>query len=187
MRVPPPRDSQAALRQYQEDLQTEFPRLRFVDKCDDRFSKLLDFLVRVVTAGSQSRYTTGYVTTIGRTIYLPTSWAGRDPIDQLITLRHEAVHLRQFERYGLVGMSFLYLIPFFPLGLAYGRARIEWEAYEETLVATAELWGNGAAHDPALRERIVRQFVTGAYGWMWPFAGQIHRWIDEALARIDES
>ena len=81
-------------------------------------------------------------------------------------------------------MAFLYFVPFFPLGLAYGRARIEWEAYTETLRATAELKGMDAAQSPALRARIVRQFTGPAYGWMWPFRSVVERWFDEALRDI---
>ena len=81
-------------------------------------------------------------------------------------------------------MTLLYLLPFFPLGLAYGRARIEWEAYEETLVATGELRGKAALSSPELRAHIVRQFTGPAYGWMWPFRATVERWYDEALERI---
>ena len=83
---------------------------------------------------------------------------------------------------GDLAMAFVYLVPFFPLFLAYGRARIEWEAYTETLRATAEVYGIDAAerlHDP-----IVSRFVGGEYGWMWPFPRTIHRWFDEAIAQI---
>jgi len=81
-------------------------------------------------------------------------------------------------------MALLYLLPFFPLGLAYGRARLEWEAYTETLRATAELRGLAAAQDPRLRERIVSRFVGPAYGWMWPFRRQVERWYDAVLEEL---
>ena len=170
---------------YFTQLMDDLPGLRIVHKSDDWFSKTLDGLLRVVTAGGQSAYTTRYVTTIGRTIYLPTRWSARTAEDRYVTLRHEAVHLRQFRRYSLVGMSLLYLLPVLPMGLAYGRARLEWEAYEETLRATAEVWGIDAARSPELRHRILDQFTGPAYGWMWPFRGSIARWIDEALAEIE--
>ncbi|MCB9615608.1 MAG: hypothetical protein H6722_24515 [Sandaracinus sp.] len=94
------------------------------------------------------------------------------------------MHLRQFARWGLVPTALLYLFPILPLGLAWGRARIEWEAYAETFRATAEAYGPDAARDPRLREHVRRQFTTGAYGWMWPFASQVDRWIDEVLAEL---
>ena len=99
-------------------------------------------------------------------------------------LRHEAVHLRQFRRYGRVGMALLYLGPILPLGLAWGRARLEWEAYAETLRATAEVYGLEAAASPALRARLIAQFTGPAYGWMWPFPSTVSRWVDDALAAL---
>ncbi len=169
---------------YIDELRREHPALRLVHKADDPFSRLVDRLLRVVTLGRQSAYMSRYVTTIGATIYLPTDWEGRPDVDRYVTLRHEAVHLRQFGRYGRVGMSLLYLLPLFPMGLALGRARLEWEAYAETLRATAEAKGMSAAEDPSLHDRIVRQFTTGAYGWMWPFPKAVRRWITRALGEI---
>ena len=79
-------------------------------------------------------------------------------------------------------MTFLYLVPFFPLFLAYGRARLEWEAYIETLRATAEVYGPDEAE--GLRVQIKQRFVGPEYGWMWPFPRAIDRWFDEAMADV---
>ena len=167
------------------DLRREFPRFRIVPKAHNRLSRAIDLVLRIVTLGRQSRYLTHYHTVLGDTLYVPDGWAEAAPIDRVITLRHERVHLRQRRRYGMVGMALLYLVPFLPLGLAYGRARLEWEAYRETIRATAELRGRDAAHSPELRARIVEQFTGAAYGWMWPFARTIARWLDEALTELD--
>ena len=169
---------------YLRELLDEFPHLRVIQKDGDPFARLLDRLLRIVTLGRQSAFMTRYVTTIGWTIYVPRDWEAREDADRYITLRHEAVHLRQFRRYGRIGMSALYLFPILPMGLALGRARLEWEAYAETLRATAEVRGLAAAEHPALRERIVRQFTSGAYGWMWPFPSVIHGWIDGELEAL---
>ena len=59
------------------ELGQRFPKLRLVDKREDRFSQLLDRLVRIGTLGGNSVYLTRYVTTLGQTIYLPTGWAQR--------------------------------------------------------------------------------------------------------------
>ena len=155
-----------------------------VRKEDDAFSKAIAAALRVVTLGSQRHYIHRYFTTIGRTFYLPTTWEARDPRARYVTLRHEAVHLRQFKRYGLVGMSLLYLLPILPLGLAWGRARLEWEAYAETFRATAEVYGIEAAESPVLRAHVVRQFTSGAYGWMWPFPRQVEGWIEALLSEL---
>lgn len=179
----PAPDPEAYLRALAED----YPGLRIIAKERDPFSRLLDLALKVVTFGAQRRYLTDYVTTIGRRLYLPRGWSERDPRSRYVTLRHEAVHLAQFARWGLVPTALLYLVPILPLGLAWGRARLEWEAYAETFRATAEVFGLEAARSPALREHVVRQFVSGAYGWMWPFRRQVEGWIDELLAELSDS
>jgi hypothetical protein len=168
---------------YLDELREEFG-IRIVPKAGDRFSRWIDRALKAITFGGQRSYMDRYFTTIGRTFYLPSGWAARDPRARYVTLRHEAVHLRQFRRYGRLGMSLLYLLPILPLGLAYGRARLEWEAYAETFRATAEVYGGEAAKAPRLRAHVRRQFTGPAYGWMWPFPRTIDRWIDEVLAEI---
>jgi len=162
----------------------EFPRFRIVPKANNLLSKVIDLLLKLVTLGGQSSYLTRYFTVIGDTLFVPPTWQEMSEIDRVILLRHERVHLRQRRRFGMLGMAFLYLIPFFPLGLAYGRARLEWEAYIETLRATAELKGIEAACSPQIRSEILRRFRGPDYGWMWPFSRTLNRWYDAALAEL---
>jgi len=181
-------DSAAGVRdstQFIKIIQDEFHGFRIVYKRDSRFSKLLDVLLRLVTLGGQNRFMTEYHTVIGDTLFVPSTWDAMTETDRVILLRHERVHLRQKRRFGLVGMGLIYLFPIFPLGLAYGRARLEWEAYTETLRAIAELRGLPAARSPTLRAHIVGRFLGPDYGWMWPFRTTIEGWYDAALAQIE--
>jgi hypothetical protein len=164
----------------------EFPGFRLVDKRRSLLSRAIDVALRIVTLGAQREFLTRYHTVLFGVLYVPDAWATTPDTARVITLCHERVHLRQRRRYGDFWMAFLYLFPFLPMGLAYGRARIEWEAYRETLRATAEYEGLEAARSPSLRAHIVRQFTSGAYGWMWPFPKTVHRWYDEALAGIEQ-
>jgi hypothetical protein len=166
------------------EMASEFPRFRVIAKSESRLSAAIDIALRILTLNQQRQYMTHYYTVIGDTLYVPPGWDERDPDDRVITLRHERVHLRQRRRYTMPGMTFLYLIPFFPLGLAYGRARIEWEAYCETIRATAEIKGRTAARSQSLRDHILGRFTGPDYGWMWPFRGMLERWYDEALDEI---
>ena len=166
------------------EIRQEFPRFRLVEKQGDGLSRAIATALKIVTFGGQRGYLTVYHTVIGDTLYVPASWKTASDVDRAIVLRHERVHLRQRRRYGLPLMAFLYFVPYFPLGLAYGRARIEWEAYAETLRATAELAGLSAAQAPELRAHIVRRFTGPDYGWMWPFERQVQRWYDEVLDAI---
>ena len=166
------------------DLKAEFPAFRIKPKRGDRLSRAIDLALRIVTLGGQRHYLTRYHTVIGDTLYVPETWESLADLDRVILLRHERVHLRQRRRYGGPLMTFLYLVPFLPLGLAYGRARIEWEAYVETLRATAELRGADAVRSPQLREQIVRRFTGPDYGWMWPFRSIVEGWYDRVVAEL---
>lgn len=168
------------------EIHGEFPRFRIVPKAGNGLSRAIDVALRLVTLGGQRHYLTHYHTVIGDTLYVPASWGTMTDIDRVILLRHERVHLRQRRRYGFGGMALLYLLPFLPLGLAYGRARLEWEAYEETIRATAEHYGLVSVKDTALRERLVERFTGPDYGWMWPFPRAIRRWYDNVVAELEQ-
>jgi hypothetical protein len=167
------------------EIRREFPRFCIIEKRTSPLSRLIDVVLKVLTVGAQREFMTRYHTVLWDRLYVPDLWARTPDLSRLITLRHERIHLRQRRRYGDFVMTFLYLIPFFPLGLAYGRARIEWEAYTETIRATAEYRGLVAARSPDLRQHILKQFTSGAYGWMWPFPSMLNRWYDDALRRIE--
>jgi hypothetical protein len=170
--------------QFVSSIRREFPAFRIVDKRDSPLSLAIHVALCVLTLGGQRQFMSHYHTVLGNTLYVPACWAHTTDVERVILLRHELVHLQQRRRYGFLGMAFIYLIPIFPLGLAYGRARLEWEAYTETLRATAELLGLDAARSPELRRKIVSRFVGAAYGWMWPFPRQIAGWYDAVLADL---
>lgn len=170
---------------FLSELKQEFPGFRIVSKRGNRLSLTIDAALRMVTLGKMRTFMTEYHTVIGETLYVPDSWQRMSDVAQVILLRHERVHLRQKRRLTFVGLAFVYLVPWFPLGLAYGRARLEWEAYVETLRATHELLGPAAARDPRLRRHIVRRFCAADYGWMWPFPARVERWYDAALASLE--
>lgn len=169
---------------FVREILAEFPAFRIVPKAGNAFSLTIDAALRLVTLGAQRHYMTRYHTVIGDTLYVPEAWKEMTDVARVILLRHERVHLRQRRRYGMLPFAVLYLLPIFPLGLAWFRARFEWEAYRETLRATAELRGSTALDDPLLRREIVRRFVSGDYGWMWPFSRTIERWFDQAVNEI---
>lgn len=165
----------------------EAERVAVVYKGDSSLHRLIDRALKLVTFGGMQTYLTDYVTTIGRTIYVPDDWDRTPPGRRWETLEHELVHVRQFERYGLVGMAVLYLLVPLPMGLAWCRARLEWEAYAVTLRCVAELEGIEAARDPSFHEEIVRRFTGPDYGYMWPFARAVRRWIAGELATIERT
>src|SRR5262249_46654554 len=164
-----------------DEIRDEFPGFRIVRKDRSALQRLIHAALVVVTVGAQRRYLDGYQTTIGRTVYVSRDWDDRPAAERWATMRHERMHLRQFRRHGLVGMALLYLLVPLPLGLAWFRARFEWEGYAETIRAHAELHGRSRVEEPGFRAGIVRQFTSGAYGWMWPFRRTLERWYDDVL------
>jgi hypothetical protein len=182
-----PHAYRAIEQRFLDELRAEFPAFRIVPKRGNRLSLVIDRALRVLSLGGQTGYLTRYRTVIGDTLYVPDDWSTTPSVERLICLRHERVHLRQRRRYGTLGMSLAYLFFPLPIGLAWYRARMEWEAYEETLRATAELLGHDALSSPTLRATMVERFVGPDYLWMWPFPGTVERWFDEAVARIQET
>lgn len=163
-------------------LEAEIPGFRIVRKDDSRFQRVIHGALCVLTFGRMRAYLAQYQTTIGRTVYVTPDWDDRDPLERYVTLRHEAVHLRQFRRWTLPGMALLYLLIPLPMGLAWFRAWFEREAYAETIRAAAEVWGSETPRRPEFRDRILRQFTGPSYGWMWPFRRSLERWYDAVLA-----
>lgn len=164
------------------EMKAEFFSFRIAKKRGSAFQRAIDVALRVVTLGGQRVYMTKYHTVLFGTLWVPDAWDAMSDDDKYVLLRHERVHLRQRRRMGDVAMTFMYLVPFFPVFLAYGRARLEWEAYVETIRATAEVKGVDEA--AKLRPEILRRFTGPDYGWMWPFPSAVNRWFDEALADV---
>lgn len=159
--------------------------VRIVRKSDVWHQKAIDAFLRVITLGQQTGFLTEFVTTIGHTIYVPDNFDSLPAWSRLAVLRHEAVHVGQWERLGGPLDALLYLTFPLPMGLAWARARLEWEGYAETLRTIARLRGVDDAR--SRRDWVVKQFTTGNYGWMWPFPGQVGQWFDEEMAAIERA
>ena len=167
------------------EITAEFPGFAILPKRSSALQRTIGAALAVVTLGGQRSYMTRYHTMMFGQLYVPDAWDEMTDVDRYVLLRHERVHLRQAARMGEVAMAAVYLLPFFPLFLAWGRARIEWEAYEETLRATAEVYGIARAR--ALEDEIVRRFVGPDYGWMWPFPTAVRRWVREFVNSLERT
>jgi hypothetical protein len=165
-----------------EEIKREFPRFAIVPKRTSALQRAIHRFLTIITFGGQRHYLRQYHTAMFGKLYVPDVWAEMGDDERYILLRHERVHLRQRKRMGDVVMAVIYIFPILPLGLAWGRARIEWEAYEETIRATIEVHGEARAR--SLKPEIVRRYTGPDYGWMWPFRRTVERWFDEAVTRI---
>lgn len=165
-------------------LKQEFPDLTIKRKADSSLMKVMGFLFRLVTFFQVNNFMKNYATTIGYTIYVPTSWDVRGEESKTVLLRHEAVHMRQKKLLGSFKMFLLYTFYIFPVGLAVGRAKLEWEAYAEELHAIAEIYGIEMAKKQ--KKFIVEQFTTAAYLWMFPFPKTVSTWFDTEIKSIEQ-
>ena len=145
-------------------------RVRLVPKHGSRSMRAAALLLRVI--GSRG-FMERYWTTVGRTVYYPS--CVRDPYAHPDVLAHELVHVRQWERWGVLLWASYLLLPL-PFGLAWFRWRWEREAY----LAQIE-----HAEDRAREiERVVNALWFG-YGRPWPRAW-MRRWFERAAQHRDE-
>lgn len=166
-------------------LREELPGFRIARKDESRLHRTIHYALIVLTFGRMRSYLDSFQTTIGRTVYVTADWDALDEDQRYVTLRHEAIHLRQFRRYTLPGMAVLYVLLPVPMGLAWFRARFEKEAYAETIRAAAEVWGVELPKRASFRNHIIEQFLGPSYGWMWPFRADLERWYDRVLATVE--
>jgi len=164
------------------ELKEEFPRFRLIHKSQSGFQKLIHSALKVVTFGQMRTYLSQYHTTLGQRIYVPDSWDDMSENSRYVTLCHERIHMRQFRKFTWPGMTLLYLLVPFPMGIAYFRARFEMEAYAESIRAAAEVWGAEYVQDDYYKDYLLSQFTGASYGWMWPYRGKLERWYQHALA-----
>lgn len=167
-----------------EALRAEIPGFRIVRKDESPLHRAIHYALIALTFGRMRSYLDSYQTTIGRTVYVTSDWDATDADQRYVTLRHEAVHLRQFRTYTLPGMAVLYLLLPLPMGLAWFRAYFEKQAYAESIRAAADVWGPDYPRRPSYREHVIRQFLGPSYGWMWPFRSQLERWYDAVLVAL---
>lgn len=166
-------------------LRAEIPGFRIVRKDESPLHRAIHRVLLVVTLGRMRSYLDSYQTTIGKTVYVTSDWDDWPADQRYVTLRHEAVHLRQFRKLTLPVMAVLYVLLPLPMGLAYFRARFEMEAYAESIRAAAEVWGPSYPTATGYRNHIIEQFMGPSYGWMWPFRRAVERWYDGVVATLE--
>lgn len=169
---------------------SQIPYHKIVYKTD---SKLMKMLSKVLFFNKN--FLTEFSTTLGNTIYLTNkNYVKLHPITIKVTLAHELVHVKDFNKIGysfylLYGLPqilclltplFLFLFPFwfsmFWLGLcllplpAYFRMQLEKKAYTFSIYALYLLSEKGFAIDFEKNiSSYLENFHSTNYYWMWPF------------------
>jgi hypothetical protein len=179
-------DDNAQYEAYLGELRTEFSGFDVRRKSARISQRFIGTLLRGLTVGQNTSYMKSVVTTLGDRVYVPDAWFEWSPLERLIILRHEAVHIRQFRRLSWPGMALVYLFLPLPFVFAGGRAWLELEAYKETLTATWELKGSEAAQSRQLHDAIVARFTGSDYGWMWIRGTTIRRALEKHISDLQK-
>jgi len=166
-----------------EEVKREFPEFKIVKKTESSLMKAIAAFLRLITFGKMNSFMDKFITTLGQTVYVPSSWDANSPATNAITIRHERVHMRQSRDHGSVKFSLLYLFAYLPIGLAYYRTKFEKEAYEESLRAVHDYYGS-KFFTKALKENVVNHFVSAEYLWMWYNRKHIEEWYDVTVEQI---
>ena len=151
----------------EEQLARELPRFRVCYKNESALQKLIAWLLRPFNR----RYSTDYTTVMFGRVYFPSrSWRARVGPERIyVTLRHEAVHLRDARRFPvLFQLSYLFFLP----TVLTARAFWELRAYEESVRAHVEVAGDVPE---GFLEGVETAFVGPDYLFMFPFRGFIRR------------
>lgn len=176
-------DPDAELKKVVRETLEEFPKFRMKPKADSFMMKAINFFLRMITLGGMKEFMTGYITTIGHTVYVPSGWQDKRPLTRASILRHERVHMRQSRRLTAPLYIFLYLLWILPGGLAIGRRNLEMEAYAESMKAHFEYYGMDT-FDDGHRKWMISQFTGPAYFFSWPFRRSIEKWYDSVVESL---
>lgn len=169
--------------------------------------RILAAIVLVLTFGKVNMLER-FWSTIGNVVYVPRRYNpdkkktyryGDLPYEDYYILSHELEHVRQYAKLGftsfkggraigVVIFALLYIFPFFPIGLAYGRYLLERKAYLAGLIAAKEIgyeeWTKRHyMHSTPPLEKAVRNCsVSPYYLWPWPFQKSVRRWFETQLS-----
>ena len=158
----------------------EFAEFKIVPKANSRFMRTIGLLLRIVSFGSMGTFMSQFTTTIGTTIYTPTNWNSYQETQKVGVICHERIHMRQEQRMGFWYKPY-YLLWFFPIGFAYGRMKLEREAYAESIRFRASAYGVESVMGSKYRERMIGHFTSAEYIWMWPFRKGHEEWFDDIV------
>jgi len=161
---------------------SEFPTFSIVKKSDSWFMKLINVLLLIISFGQMKRFMTDYITTIGFTTYVPSTWDSISEDEQYIVLSHEHMHMLQYNKYGFF-FGFLYLVVL-PTIFTY-RSVFERQAYEISIRLTYLASGKNIDFIKGdYKAFILSQFTTSAYLWMDIRTSSLNAWYDGIVATL---
>lgn len=157
-------------------MQMHLPRFEVCYKNESRLQQWIGWLLRPINP----TYMTEYTTIMFGKVYFPSREAIEEwgPSQVYSTLRHEFVHLMDSKRFPIwFELSYLLLFP----TILTMRAYWEWRGYTQTLLVEYEQTGTISSQ---LVEHIIDRYVSGDYGWMFPFRKRLQRRMKKTCQQI---
>jgi hypothetical protein len=152
-------------------LQVEFPKFRVVLKNESPLMRFFAFFLTPLNP----RFMEYYTVTLGKTVYMPKWMFGTN--NGANVLRHEAVHIRDSAKFGLLYyLSYIIL----PIGPSF-RAIWELRGYTETMQIEYNLYGY--VKESTIKF-IASRFTGASYFWMFPFPKTIDRILRKRADRL---
>lgn len=176
--------TQADYEVLEADIRQEFPDFHVVNKSSSVLMNVIDIVLKIITFWQMNEFMTSFITTMGSTVYTPVEWDVYEVTARMEILRHERVHMRQARKYGRVLFSLMYAGLPLPTVFAYWRKKFEQEAYEVSLAAMQEYYGDAMLQDEGVRSRMITHFTSAEYFWTWPWKRSIAEWYDTTVAKL---
>ena len=165
-------------------LHKEFPEAEVLYKTDSLWCKFLGFLIRIITFGQYKDWDKMSIT-VGYKIFLAERF---DPVDYYDPdlyklLRHERVHLLQYEKHPIWHtISYLLVLPL----VWTERSKTESEAYTQSVLASIYvrilLNINPEPAKEPIREFLWEEFRGIDYLFMCPFRKKFNLWFEKVWA-----
>jgi hypothetical protein len=146
---------------------------------DNWFCKFIAFVLQILTGTPYADNMKYFAMTVGPLIFIPKEWGGDMSLNK--TLVHECRHITQMKAFGLfihpwIGLplyTLVYLLLFFPVGLAWFRYRFELDAdtaefrYLYSLDTGSEFIASMKGYIEDRVEYRAQDLSDGTYGWAW--------------------
>lgn len=174
-------------RTFAHKVRSDYPRFN-VKQRDKSWLRPIFWLLREITKQDYRSFTT----TIFSTMYVGPDWEKKSDVAQYKTLRHEAVHIKQFHcfplgrrawpiNHALMAICYLLILPVFWTM----RAKFEREGYIQTMLVEYEL--HGPFSESKMEEWgrwMAGTFGGGAYAWMWT-GNKGYEWAMDTMRKIN--
>jgi hypothetical protein len=168
-----------------EDILKEFPKFKILKKSESWLMKTISKLLFFISFGKNQSFMINFITTIGNTVYVPDGWDNKPEKSGIEILMHERIHMRQSKKLTPIIYSLAYLFFPIPVGFAWARAKLEWEAYAESMRVKSYFQGIDSIKTPEFKEYLFSNFTGPSYLFMMPFRSVLEKWYKQYFDGVE--